>query len=222
MKEKKKKDKPCKRSMIGGQALMEGVMMRGKHSMAMAVRAPDGSIMLETTRLKGARWYNKVPIVRGVVSFVQSLISGVTTLMRSAEVSSPDEETPGKGWMAFAVVLGVVLAVGLFILLPSFLNTLLFEKAIKLEAHFGKKTAILLSSLFEGVLRILIFVLYLFIVSRMRDIRRTFMYHGAEHRTINCYEKGYDMTVEIVQKCSTRHNRCGTTFLFFVMIVSIL
>lgn len=222
MKEKKEKAKSCKRSMIGGQALMEGVMMRGRRSMAMAVRAPDGSILVETTRLKGRRWYNRVPIVRGVVSFVQSLVSGVSTLMRSAEVSSPDEETPGKGWMAFAVILGVVLAVGLFILLPSVLNTLLFEKAIKLDAHFSKKTAILLSSLFEGILRILIFVLYLVIVSRMKDIRRTFMYHGAEHRTINCYEKGYDMTVENVQKCSTRHNRCGTTFLFFVMIVSIL
>ncbi|MCI8413701.1 MAG: peptide chain release factor N(5)-glutamine methyltransferase [Clostridia bacterium] len=211
-----------RRTRIGGQALMEGVMMRGSASMAMAVRAPDGSIMLETERLKGRKWYNKVPIVRGVVSFVSSLIGGMRTLMRSAEISSPEEETPGKGWMAFAVILGVVLAVGLFILLPGFLNDLILGRLVKLGEHVGPKTKILLESLFEGVLRILIFVLYLFIVSRMRDIRRTFMYHGAEHRTINCYEKGYEMTVENVQKCSTRHNRCGTTFLFFVMIVSIL
>lgn len=197
-------------------------MMRGATSMAMAVRAPDGSIMLETTRLAGRKWYNKVPVVRGVVSFASSLYSGMRTLMRSAEVSSPDEETPGKGWMAFAVILGIVLAVGLFILLPGVLNDLLLGKLIKLNTHVSAKTAILLESLFEGVLRIVIFVLYLFIVSRMKDIRRTFMYHGAEHRTINCYEKGYDMTVENVQKCSTRHNRCGTTFLFFVMLVSIL
>ena len=219
---KKEKVKSVKRSMIGGQALMEGVMMRGKTAMAMAVRAPDGTVELETQRLKGKHWYAKVPIVRGVVSFVSSLVTGMRTLMRSAEVSTPDEETPGKGWMAFAVVLGVLLAVGLFILLPGVLNDLILGKAVHLSEHVGRKTALLLESLFEGVLRILIFVLYLLLVSRMKDIRRTFMYHGAEHRTINCYEKGYDMTVENVQKCSTRHNRCGTTFLFFVMVVSIL
>ncbi len=219
---KKEKEKKARRTMIGGQALMEGVMMRGQHSMAMAVRTPDGGIELETQRLSGGKWYRKVPVVRGVVSFVSSLITGMRTLMRSAEVSSPDEETPGKGWMAFAVVLGVLLAVGLFILLPGFLNDLILGKAVGLDGRVGHKTAILLESLFEGVLRIVIFVLYLFIVSRMKDIRRTFMYHGAEHRTINCYEKGWEMTVENVQKCSTRHNRCGTTFLFFVMVVSIL
>lgn len=219
---KKEKEKACRRTRIGGQALMEGVMMRGARSMAMAVRSPDGDIMLETQRLPDRRWYAKVPVVRGVVSFVSSLVTGMRTLMRSAEVSSPEEETPGKGWMAFAVILGVLLAVGLFILLPGALNDLILGKAVRLERFVGAKTRILLESLFEGVLRILIFVLYLFLVSRMKDIRRTFMYHGAEHRTINCYEKGYDMTVENVQKCSTRHNRCGTTFLFFVMVVSIL
>ena len=219
---KKDKQKPCRRTMIGGQALMEGVMMRGARSMAMAVRAPDGSIALETQRLAGRKWYNKVPVIRGVVSFVASLVTGMRTLMRSAEVSTPDEETPGKGWMAFAVILGVALAVGLFIILPGVLNDLILGKAVRIDRFVGRKTAFLLESLFEGILRILIFVLYLFIVSRMRDIRRTFMYHGAEHRTINCYEKGYEMTVENVQKCSTRHNRCGTTFLFFVMVVSIL
>lgn len=220
--EKAGKEKKVRRTMIGGQALMEGVMMRGATGMAMAVRAPDGGILLETERTGRRRWYNKVPVVRGVVSFVLSLVTGVKTLMRSAEVSTPDEETPGKGWMAFAVILGVALAVGLFILLPGLLNDLILGKWVHLERFVGVKTKILLESLFEGVLRILIFVLYLFIVSRMKDIRRTFMYHGAEHRTINCYEKGYDLTVENVQKCSTRHNRCGTTFLFFVMIVSIL
>ena len=219
---KKEKEKKARRTMIGGQALMEGVMMRGQHSMAMAVRTPDGGIELETQRLSGGKWYRKVPVVRGVVSFVSSLITGMRTLMRSAEVSTPDEETPGKGWMAFAVIVGVLLAVGLFILLPGFLGDLLFKDLINLKSLVGYKTAILLESLFEGILRILIFVLYLLIVSRMKDIRRTFMYHGAEHRTINCFEKGYDMTVENVQKCSTRHNRCGTTFLFFVMVISIL
>lgn len=194
---------------------MEGVMMRGATSMAMAVRAPDGEIVLETKRLRAKKpWYAKVPVVRGVVSFVQSMASGVTTLLRSAEVSSDEEETPGKFAMAIAVVLGVVLAVGLFILLPSFLTSLI--------ERFTNFNNVLLSSLIEGAIRILLFIGYLLLVSRMKDIRRTFMYHGAEHRTINCYEKGLEMTVENVQKCSTRHNRCGTTFLFFVIVLSIL
>ncbi len=193
---------------------MEGVMMRGRTAMAMAVRDDSGDIRLETVRLKGARWYNKVPLLRGVVAFVASLVTGVDTLMKSAEVSTPDEEMPGKGAMTFAVILGVLLAVGLFILLPSGV-TWIFERFCGLEN-------ILAVSLIEGLVRLAIFITYLLLVSRMRDIRRTFMYHGAEHRTINCYEKGLDMTVENVQKCSTRHNRCGTTFLFFVMVVSIV
>lgn len=211
-----KKNKEKKNTtMIGGQALMEGVMMRGATCMAMAVRESGGEILLETSRFPAKkRWYKKVPIIRGMVAFVSSMVSGVSTLMRSAEVIAPEEETPGKVAMTIAVILGVVFAVGLFILLPSFLNSLLFDKLLKV--------GILLSSILEGVLRILIFVGYLFLVSRLKDIKRTFMYHGAEHRTINCYEKGLDMTVENVQSCSTRHNRCGTTFLFFVMIISIL
>ena len=213
-KENKTKQKKERVSLIGGQALMEGVLMRGKTSEAMAVRAPDGEIALQTRRLptKG-QWYKKVPVVRGVVAFAVSLISGMSALMQSAKISGEEDETPGGGAMAIAVLLGIVLAVGLFILLPSFLTSLI-EKAVTLWAW--------LSGLIEGVIRIIIFVLYLLIVSRMKDIRRTFMYHGAEHRTINCYEKGLDMTVENVQKCSTRHNRCGTTFLFLVVVISIL
>lgn len=208
------KEKKVRRTMIGGQALLEGVMMRGRTSMAMAVRDDKGDIRIETARITPPKWYNKVPIVRGVVSFVLSLVTGISTLMKSAEVSTPDEDMPGKGAMTFSVILGVVLAVGLFILLPYGI-TWLFETYCGLEG-------VLWISLIEGGIRLLLFVGYLFLVSRIKDIRRTFMYHGAEHRTINCYEKGLDMTVENVQKCSTRHNRCGTTFLFFVMVLSIL
>ena len=208
------KEKKVRRTLIGGQALMEGVMMRGRTAMAMAVRDDAGEIRLETERLKGARWYNKVPVIRGVAAFVSSLVTGVSTLMKSAEVSTPDEEMPGKGAMTFAVVLGVVLAVGLFILLPSGV-TWVFERFCGLEN-------ILAISLIEGLVRLAMSVVCVLLVSRMLDIRRAVMYHGAEHRTINCYEKGLEMTVENVQKCSTRHNRCGTTFLFFVMVVSIV
>lgn len=188
-------------------------MMQGATSMAMTVRTEDGDILTETARLKPRKWYSRVPVIRGVVSFVRSLISGVSTTIRSSEVIYPEEETPSKGMYAVATLLGVILAVGLFILLPTFITWL-----ISLAVDLG----ILLSSLIEGVVRILLFLAYLFLISRMKDIRRTFMYHGAEHRTINCFESGKELTVENVQTCSTRHNRCGTTFLFFVMIVSIL
>lgn len=215
MKEKKdKKKQPVKKTLIGGQALMEGVLMRGKTAEAMAVRTPDGGIALQTRRLsKKGGWYRHVPILRGVVSFVISLVSGMKSLFASAKVSGEEEETPGGGAMFFAAFVGVLLAVGLFILLPSFLTSLI-EKAVALSP--------LVSGLIEGGIRIVLFIGYLLLVSCLKDIRRTFMYHGAEHRTINCYEKGLDMTVENVQKCSTRHNRCGTTFLFLVVIISIL
>lgn len=202
------------RTMIGGQSLLEGVMMRGATSMAMAVRTDEGAIVTETKRLKPRRWYYKVPILRGCIAFVDSLINGTGSLLKSAEAAFPDEESPSKGWFALSAVLGVVLAVGLFILLPNFAVSL-FEKYVY---DFN----ILISALIEGVLRVIIFILYLYLVSKMKDIKRTFMYHGAEHRTINCFEKGLPLTVENVQSCSTRHNRCGTTFLFFVMIISIL
>lgn len=211
MKENKQK---LNRTFIGGQALMEGVMMQGATSMAMTVRTESGDILTETKRLSPKKWYNKVPVLRGCVAFVKSLVGGTSALMKSAEVIYPEEETPGKASFAIAAVLGVVFAVALFILLPSFIASMVDKYLISLS--------VLAFALIEGLLRILIFVLYLLIVSRMKDIRRTFMYHGAEHRTINCFEHGLELTVENVQKCSTRHNRCGTTFLFFVMVVSIL
>lgn len=198
---------------IGGQALMEGVMMRGPSSMAMAVRNKDGFIEVDSMRLKPARWYNKVPVLRGVVSFVESLYSGINTITKSAQVISDEDEKVSNAGMIFAVCAGVLLAIGLFMVVPELIASLLDE----LIGH-----NVLIKSLIGGALRIVIFVAYLLIVSKMKDIRRTFMYHGAEHRTINCYESGMDLTVENVQKCSTRHNRCGTTFLFIVMVVSIL
>lgn len=210
---KQKKDEKIKRTLIGGQALMEGVMMQGASSMALSVRTEEGDILTETKRLRKRGVVSRIPILRGCVAFVKSLVTGTGTMLRSAEVVYPEDETPGKASYAIATVLGIVLAVGLFILLPSFIVSML-GKLVSL--------GILLSSLIEGLVRIALFVLYLFVVSRMKEIKRTFMYHGAEHRTINCFEKGMELTPENVQKCSTRHNRCGTTFLFFVMVVSIL
>ena len=209
-----KKESKTNRTFIGGQALMEGVMMQGATSMAMAVRTEEGDVLVETKRLKGKRWYSRVPILRGCVAFVNSLITGTGTLLRSAEVIYPEEETPSKGAYAFSAFLGIAIAIGLFMLLPSYIASLIFPNPTDL--------GVLWYSLIEGGIRIALFVLYLFGVSRLKDIRRTFMYHGAEHRTINCFESGAELTPENVQKCSTRHNRCGTTFLFFVIIISIL
>ncbi|MBR2988431.1 MAG: DUF1385 domain-containing protein, partial [Clostridia bacterium] len=158
-------------TMIGGQALMEGVMMQGATSMAMTVRTEDGDILTETKRLDGKKWYSKIPLVRGCVAFIKSLVSGTVSLMRSSEVIYPEEDTPSKGAFMIASVLGIVLAIGMFILLPSFISGLIFPAPSGLE--------VLWSSLIEGGLRIVIFIAYLLLVSRMKDIRRTFMYHGA-------------------------------------------
>ncbi|MBD5132803.1 MAG: peptide chain release factor N(5)-glutamine methyltransferase [Clostridiales bacterium] len=206
--------KKTRRTMIGGQALLEGVMMRGATSVAMAVRSPDGDIEVHTERLKKPSKAAKIPIVRGVISFVSSLVVGMSSLLKSAEISFPEDETPSKGSTAFSVILGVVLAVGLFIALPWFVGW-----SIKRWTTFDNVGVI---SVIEGCTRLLIFILYLALVRLMRDIKRTFMYHGAEHRTINCYERGLPLTVENVQSCSTKHNRCGTTFLFFVVMFAIL
>lgn len=193
---------------------MEGVMMRGKTSVAMAVRAPDGEIELHTERLKPRGKASKIPVVRGVVSFVSSLAVGMRSLLKSAEVSAPEDEAPSKGSTTIAVVIGVVLAVGLFIALPLFISY-----AIRTWTPLDNLAVI---SVIEGVTRLVIFIGYLAAVRLMPDIKRTFMYHGAEHRTINCYERGLPLTVENVQSCSTKHNRCGTTFLFFVVVFAII
>ena len=193
---------------------MEGVMMRGKTSVAMAVRSPDGEIELRTERLKTPSKASKIPIVRGVISFVGSLAVGISSLLKSAEVCTPEDEAPSKSSTVFATILGVVLAVGLFIGIPWFIGW-----SIKRWTTFDNVAVI---SVIEGVSRLLIFIIYLALIRLLNDIKRTFMYHGAEHRTINCYEKGLPLTVENVQSCSTKHNRCGTTFIFFVVVFAIL
>ncbi|MCL2370401.1 MAG: peptide chain release factor N(5)-glutamine methyltransferase [Firmicutes bacterium] len=205
---------------IGGQALMEGVMMRGKNSMAMCVRDPNGKLQVQTKRIKsGKSIWHRIFVIRGILKFGQSLYAGTVTLAESAKVSFPEDDKKSSkattGIMIFvAMLLGLVLAVGLFFLLPSFLTDLVIR--------FGGVTNQLVLSLIEGGIRMSIFLTYLLIVTVFKDIRRTFMYHGAEHKAINCLEKDLPLTLENVQACSTRHNRCGTTFLFFVMVVSIL
>lgn len=206
--------KKTRRTLIGGQALLEGVMMRGKTAVAMAVRAPDGEIELKTERLKPPSKARRIPLLRGVLVFADSLVVGMKSLLKSAEVSSPEDEVPSKTSTAIAVILGVLLAVGLFIGVPWFVGWSI--------ERFSSYDNVAVISLIEGVTRIVIFITYLALVRLMSDIKRTFMYHGAEHRTINCYERNLPLTVENVQSCSTKHNRCGTTFLFFVVVLAIL
>lgn len=221
---------------IGGQAVLEGVMMRGKTAEATAVRDPYGKIQVESKRLpenKGVAY--KIPVLRGVLSFVNSLIGGSEIIMRSGEVYGEDVESePTKFdlWVKknlkidsmklatyIGLVLGILLAVGLFIIIPTLIKNFVFGlidmSPLGAWASFVENLAL-------GIVRMLIFLGYLLLVSRMKEIKRLFAYHGAEHKTIACYEAGEELTPENVKKHSRLHDRCGTNFMFIVMMVSIL
>ena len=226
------KDKKVKKTSIGGQAVLEGVMMRGRCGVATAVRDSDGIIRIEAERItppEKKSIFVRLPIIRGIVNFFSSLVTGTKILMRSAEVYGGDDDEPSKfeKWLAktfkidvmdvvlfFGVALGLVFSIVLFFILPTFLGGLIGKAAPNMPP--------IVKNLIEGGIRILIFVGYILFTSLLKDIKRTYMYHGAEHKTITCYEKGLDLTVENVKKCRRVHDRCGTTFMFFVMFVSIL
>ena len=197
--------------------------MRGATSMALSVRDETGQIRVETTRLPAKKpWYRKVPFIRGVVNLVISMIDGFKIIGKSAEVMVEDEidTSEGKGMgamMAFSVLLGVLLAVGLFIVVPTAITTGIFALFKLDEVQFAW-----LKSLIEGVCKMLVLVGYMGGISCMKEIKRVFMYHGAEHKTIACYEAEMPLTVENVQKCSRYHDRCGTSFLVFVVLLSVL
>ncbi|HYF84433.1 MAG TPA: DUF1385 domain-containing protein [Clostridia bacterium] len=209
---------------VGGAAVIEGVMMKGAEDYAIAVRKPDGEIIVKKEKLKGNRKViSKMPILRGVYAFVDSMVLGVKSLMYSADFIEEEEEEKNKKPSKFdeflgnniiwiSVVISVLFSVGLFILLPTVL--------VDVFKHLTTNNLILNG--IEGIVRIVIFLGYLLAVSRMKDIRRVFEYHGAEHKTIFCYEHGEELTVENVKKFGRLHPRCGTSFLFIVMIVSIL
>ncbi|MBR4627431.1 MAG: DUF1385 domain-containing protein [Ruminococcus sp.] len=210
------------RSKIGGQALIEGIMMLGPNTGAMACRLPDGTVDLETweeNNGKGAPWYRKVPLVRGCTNFVISLKKGYKYMMRSAEKQLTDEEKKEQESSAFftvmmyiGVIIGIVMAVGLFAVLPKWIAGMIPEV----------RDRRILRSLVEGIIKIAIFVAYMALVSLMKDIRRQYMYHGAEHKTIACHEAELPLTVENVRKQTRFHKRCGTSFIFIVLIVGIL
>lgn len=223
----------CKfKSKIGGQALIEGVMMKGIDTSAMAVRLPNGEIDVETWAAnngKKAQWYKKVPFVRGVFNFVSSLVEGYKCLSKSADKAMEDDDEPEtkfEKWLsdkfgdkitgvvtAVALVLGIALALVLFMWLPAVASKGI-GKLVTLNDL--AKTAV------EGVMKIVIFIIYLWLTSLMKDMRRTYEYHGAEHKTIACYEAGLELNVENVKKQTRFHPRCGTSFIFIILFLSII
>lgn len=221
---------------VGGQALMEGIMMKGPKGTAMSCRLPDGTIETEMKEFKSLREkfvLFRIPIIRGVVAFIESMIQGYSLLMESAEKTSIDLESTneskldkwlsdhfGSKMMAFigaiATILGVGLSFFLFVWMPTFLFDLLQKYA------FARTDITNFRAIFEGVLRIIIFVTYMYLTSRMKEIRRVYMYHGAEHKTIFCFEHGNELTVDNIMKEKRFHPRCGTSFIFVTIILSIL
>ena len=220
-------------SSVGGQAVMEGVMMKSPTGVALAVRRADGTIATRydnwTTKAKKGTFLG-LPIVRGVVTFIETLTTGMNTLTESAKLAGEDiEEEPTKfeKWLSeklgksvesivigIAVILAIALSVGLFFLLPLGISSLIFGKAASVAGVW--------KSLTEGLVRLIIFIGYLLLCSRIKDVKRTIMYHGAEHKTIACYEAEEELTPENAAKHSRLHPRCGTNYLFLVMAVSIL
>lgn len=215
-----------KASGIGGQAVMEGIMMKNKENYSLAVRLPNGEIRVEKDEFQGflaGKKFLSLPFIRGVFNFVDSLVLGTGTLMRSSLLCEGEEEEAlteeerakkEKGdsiYVTVTVAFSIVVAVGLFMLLPLWISGF-FRRFIASSAWMA---------VIEGAVRLAIFVSYLFLISRMKEIQRVFMYHGAEHKCINCIEHGLELNVENVRKSSRQHKRCGTSFLFIVIIVSI-
>lgn len=231
------KDKTLHKTSVGGQALIEGIMMQGPRGAAVSVRTPDGSIDTEMVEFKHAKDKFKPlgwPLIRGVVAYIESMLFGYKCLMISAEKSGLEdleesEENMSKldKWLndhinkkvlgvltAIASVVGMLLAFLLFFYLPTIAVNFINKLSGDVLSNYR--------ALFEGIIRMIIFVAYIALVSLMKDIKRTFMYHGAEHKTIFCYEKGCELTVENVKKHSRFHPRCGTSFIFVILIISVI
>ena len=224
------KKKQTHYSGIGGQAVLEGVMMKNRDKYAVAVRKPNGEIDVEVEEYKGVcgdKKFAKLPFIRGVFAFIDSLILGMKVTTYSASFYEEEDEKPSKTegklekllgnkaddiMMTFTVILSVIIAVALFMLLPLSLSDLL--------GKYIRNASVI--AIIEGLIRILIFIAYIAGISLMKDIKRLYMYHGAEHKCINCIEKGRPLTVKDVKRSSRQHKRCGTSFLLFVVLVSVI
>ncbi len=238
--------KKTQRTYIGGQAVIQGVMMRGKSGMATVVRDDKGEIHMEAKRIaspeKRRKW-SRIPFVRGIISFVLSLVDGMKALLRSSEVAVSEDDQSGSKFSAWieekwkvsasdivtfiATLFGIVIAIGLFAFLPNYL-TKLVDEAVRRGAN-GELNDLknwgqggIYYNLIEGGFRLVIFISYILFTLLFKSLRETYRYHGAEHKTINCYEYGLPLTKENVKSCSRLHDRCGTTFIFIVLLISIL
>lgn len=220
---------------IGGQAVIEGVMMRGPHKIAIAVRKPDGEIIIDENDVKAKGAWLKIPIIRGVISFFSSMVIGVKALTFSAKFFDTEEEKSNDTkknndkpnddkkkngendmpeWAIYlSVLVSLMISVGLFMVLPNVIANFVVP---------NKEANVIMYNVIESVIKIAIFLGYLGVVSQMNDIKRVFEYHGAEHKSIFCYENGEELTVENVKKYSRFHPRCGTSFLLFVILISIV
>jgi uncharacterized protein YqhQ len=203
-----------KKFYYGGQAVIEGVMMRGKQSMAIATRHPNGEIGVSNPPLASlyTGFWRKTPLVRGIIAMIESMVLGIQTLMYSANVALEEEKVEISGWKMWGIIIvAMAFAVGVFFFIPLWIAS--FIEPSRIGIGFN---------LIEGVIRVILFILYLYLVSRMKDIRRVFAYHGAEHKSINTYEAGDPLEVEYARKYTTANPRCGTSFLFAVLIIAIL
>ncbi len=208
------------KSKIGGQAVMEGVLMRGICSNVLCVRDESGVIRTEATRIPPKKPFNKIPFIRGIINLIENLVIGTKTLMKSAEVAGEDEVTAddGKGLktaMVISMLLGFAIAIGLFVLLPTYLPEWI-------NSIFDIKIGKIGKIAIQEISKLLVVIGYFMLVSKNKDIRRIFMYHGAEHKTINCFESGLELNVQNVKISSKHHDRCGTSFIVYVFVLSIV
>lgn len=223
-----------KKTTIGGQALIEGIMMKGVSVGAMAVRKPDGTVHLEDWELPEKKWFNKVPFLRGCFNFVSTLKEGMKCMNRSADISGEgDDEEPTKfdKWLVKSfgekgaqnvaeIIAGIIVLVmvaamlAVFLFLPSYLFSLI-ESAVDADISMWKAA-------FEGIMKMMLFVGYMAVVAQLKQMKRTYEYHGAEHKTIACYEAGKPLTVENIKPMSRFHPRCGTSFIIITLMVSII
>lgn len=220
-------------NMVGGQAVIEGVMMKKDDQVALAVRKEDGTVEIKKSEFKSSRKKIKLlnkPIIRGIVAFIESLILSFKTLSSSTDMLDLEEDKKKKDdtkkkngstvfIMIISVVLGLLLALVLFTIIPMYVTDFLVD-TVKLDPNARGHFVII--ALCEGIIKIIVFIAYLSAVSLMKDIRRTFEYHGAEHKAIACFESGHELTVKNARKCSRFHPRCGTSFMFVMLILSIL
>ena len=205
------------RVLYGGQAVLEGVMMRGRNIVAIAVRRPDGEITLQQQEVRSVaekRPWLRLPVLRGIVMLFETLVIGINALMFSANQALGEEEQLSKKELTLTTIIGIILAMAIFVALPAWVTTKL--------RHSLESQGTVVVNIVEGLFRLFLFIAYLVGIAFMKDVERVFQYHGAEHKVINTFEAGDELTVENTRRASREHKRCGTSFLLYVVVLSIV